>query len=239
MLAASPTHSIPRNCSTWLILIVVCCVAFIVSACGEGSSGPPSIDSGQSDELDCRDQQCIRSNGRVGWTPQWRRRDHLPNGRYPTSARLVETPRYINGSEIQVRVKGDINQSSDMGLEVDQGIDEPDASMDGPACIPAAETCDGADNDCDDKIDEEFDFMTNAMHCGGCNQSCQPNNATGRCEAGQCAIGQCSVGFVDANAAAGDGCECALQNGGNEACNGVDDDCDGRVDESFNLKLIL
>lgn len=41
----------------------------------------------------------------------------------------------------------------------------------------------------------------------------------------------CRPGWGDANQeAVVDGCECELQNGGREVCNGVDDDCDGVVD---------
>lgn len=41
----------------------------------------------------------------------------------------------------------------------------------------------------------------------------------------------CRPGWGDANQeAVVDGCECALQNDGRELCNGVDDDCDGVID---------
>ena len=48
-------------------------------------------------------------------------------------------------------------------------------------------------------------------------------------------MGACNVGFVDANGEAGDGCEYACTAGGAETCNGVDDDCDQRIDEGLDL----
>ena len=34
------------------------------------------------------------------------------------------------------------------------------------------EICDGADNDCDGSIDEDFDFASDLRHCGGCFKTC-------------------------------------------------------------------
>ena len=74
---------------------------------------------------------------------------------------------------------------------------------------PSAEVCDGADNDCDGRTDEQVPDIGNA---------CQTGNA-GSCGAGslRCRLGQ----LVCASE----------QQGSPEICNNVDDDCDGTVDE--------
>jgi len=97
------------------------------------------------------------------------------------------------------------------------------------------EVCDGEDNDCDGATDETFDLTSNAEHCGACGQLCSPANAMGNCQNGECNVGRCLPGFVNINLEAADGCECEVRNEGIETCNGIDDDCDGVVDESFHV----
>lgn len=52
---------------------------------------------------------------------------------------------------------------------------------------PSAETCDALDNDCDDAVDEDFNFDTNREHCGGCDVRCL--TTTDRCIGGRCVCG--------------------------------------------------
>lgn len=66
---------------------------------------------------------------------------------------------------------------------------------------PTVEFCDGVDNDCDGQTDEDFDFTTDSLHCGGCNRPC--------------AVGTACVGAVCHES------DCA---------NGTDDDQDGQLD---------
>ncbi len=80
------------------------------------------------------------------------------------------------------------------------------------ALMPAAETCDGADNDCDGDTDED-----------------QPVTAT-TCGVGACAaVGQeaCSGGAVV------DSCVAGTPAADDATCDGVDDDCDGATDEDY------
>jgi hypothetical protein len=79
----------------------------------------------------------------------------------------------------------------------------------GPAtCVqtvfPAAETCEGVDNDCDGSVDEDLGTTT--------------------CGSGACArtIDNCAAGVPQT---------CVPAEPGPEVCNGVDDDCDGSIDE--------
>ncbi len=85
-----------------------------------------------------------------------------------------------------------------------------------PDLGPQPETCNGADDDLDDVIDEDFAL----------NQPC----ATGD---GICGLTACADG--------GEGTECVaaaeMVEQGDETCNGIDDDCDGTVDEGFDVAV--
>jgi hypothetical protein len=75
--------------------------------------------------------------------------------------------------------------------------------------VPAAESCDFLDNDCDGTTDETFktaDAYTAFAHCGTCNTSCAvgfPNAATTACDASgaipQCVVTECLPGFAKIN----------------------------------------
>ncbi|MCA9624449.1 MAG: hypothetical protein KC731_35745, partial [Myxococcales bacterium] len=71
--------------------------------------------------------------------------------------------------------------------------------------LPSAEQCDGQDNDCNDEVDEGFGTVTCGL--GVCQQTVD------ECVAG--VPNPCVPGTPEPN----------------EACNGVDDTCDGTVDE--------
>ncbi len=116
------------------------------------------------------------------------------------------------------------------------GAPPPDGGRpDGALCVPMPETCNGADDDCDGQSDEGFDFFTDGKNCGRCGNVCAFGNADAVCTAGKCVLATCRPGFVDTDKVAQNGCECAIGNQGVEACNGLDDDCDGLRDEDFDL----
>ena len=79
---------------------------------------------------------------------------------------------------------------------------------------PAAETCNGLDDDCDGTVDNGFD----------------PGAA---CESG---VGACVRAGDRVCTADGAGTECGAVSGAPtaETCNGLDDDCDGFVDDGFD-----
>ncbi len=85
-----------------------------------------------------------------------------------------------------------------------------------PIVRPSDEVCDGLDNDCDGLADEDYP----ALGYG--------------CEAG---VGRCRTVGTYICSEDGLAFECDAEPGRpqNEECNGRDDDCDGQVDEDFDL----
>ena len=77
------------------------------------------------------------------------------------------------------------------------------------AAAPAAtvpgrnEICNGADDDCDNLVDEGFDLQIDPANCGACGKACSFSHAAPLCQAGQCALGACFDGYADADKQAG------------------------------------
>ena len=134
----------------------------------------------------------------------------------------------------------------------DRGVGEAGPKFDGwiseggggdaaDACVkdPRGEVCDNKDNDCNGKVDDvdTSTLQSNLKHCGACDNACNLANAYAKCVAGKCAIDVCAAGYHDVNKQDSDGCEymCVTSNGGVEDCDGLDNDCDGKKDEDFNL----
>ena len=111
---------------------------------------------------------------------------------------------------------------------------------------PTGEACDGADNDCDGPVDEDFDVTTDLANCGSCGYSCVTHAGAGSlatgCVANVCQfVCQPNQYDLDGDVSLGDtgtGCEyaCIPTNGGVEQCgDGVDNDCDNLIDEGFDF----
>ncbi|HVY39049.1 MAG TPA: MopE-related protein [Polyangia bacterium] len=90
---------------------------------------------------------------------------------------------------------------------------------------------DGGFNLCNPNSPE---LQTDIANCGTCFHQCIVPNATPSCVAGKCQF-TCQTGFFDADGDPSNGCECTKTNGGIEACDGIDNDCNGTVDDHFNL----
>lgn len=95
---------------------------------------------------------------------------------------------------------------------------EPGTAED-DACVPAEEVCDGADNDCDGQVDEGVKETRYVDEDGDGHGD--PGAPEERCD---------GTGYAEAGDDCNDG-DAAVFPGNEESCNGVDDDCDGQVDE--------
>jgi hypothetical protein len=97
------------------------------------------------------------------------------------------------------------------------------------------EICDGKDNNCNGQIDEGFNKQTDPSNCGSCGNVCAYFHAAGVCNAGHCQMGACDAGWVNLDGLTTTGCEyqCTVTNGGTEICDGLDNDCNGTVDDAW------
>jgi hypothetical protein len=114
----------------------------------------------------------------------------------------------------------------------------PDAGLGSATdgCVPSGdELCDDVDNDCDGLTDEEFDLDDDPRNCGGCGTVCLLEHAFPVCSARECAIERCEIGWVDLDGIPANGCEYGCPPDGDELCDERDNDCDGRIDEGFDL----
>jgi len=127
---------------------------------------------------------------------------------------------------------GDAGVRDDGGAADDGGANPPDA----PSCVPIGvdDQCNEVDDDCDGVVDNLFDKQSDANHCGACNHRCIGAGAVQACQSAQCVFVECQPGFVDLDADPLT-CEymCPRFPPVAEDCNGVDDDCDGIVDETL------
>jgi len=101
------------------------------------------------------------------------------------------------------------------------------------------ESCDGLDNDCNGVVDDGFDFNTSLANCGGCNKPCTFPFATATCTGGVCSMGACLPDFYDRDPTV-PGCEtaCEKTNGGVEICDGLDNDCNGVIDDNLGAPTV-
>ncbi|HEY6177627.1 MAG TPA: sialidase family protein, partial [Kofleriaceae bacterium] len=127
-----------------------------------------------------------------------------------------------------------------MGSDATGGGDAAQVACDPNQIHP--EVCNGVDDNCDGQVDEGFDLQTDPLNCGACGVQCNKPGAQTRCVAGACQIVGCFPGFSDRDGdttgpyRTSNGCEylCFQSNGGVEACDGLDNNCDGVIDEGFD-----
>ncbi len=122
----------------------------------------------------------------------------------------------------------------------DGGPDDPDGDGGGPVDAPGClvigvdDQCNELDDDCDGIVDNDFDKQRDTNNCGTCNHRCVGAGAVQACQAGACVLVACQSGYGDLDADPLT-CEyrCPLFPPRAEDCNGIDDDCDGVVDETL------
>ena len=169
-----------------------------------------------------------------------RRRRALPS--LALAAALAVTGCQVNDYCLECD-NGSGSGSGDGGPGSGSGSD--DGGTGPAACDPNQvhpEACNGVDDNCDGQIDEGFDLQNDELNCGACGIQCNKPGAQTKCVSGSCTITGCFPGFLDRDHdttgtyATSDGCEymCFTSNAGVEACDGLDNDCNGVVDEGFD-----
>ena len=107
-------------------------------------------------------------------------------------------------------------------------------------CNPTGkEICDLKDNDCNGKIDDTVNTDNDVNNCGKCGNKCTYLNGVGKCVKGACQLLKCAKCFVNLDSKEANGCEwpCCFTNGSVEKCDGVDNDCNGTIDDLGGTKV--
>jgi hypothetical protein len=99
--------------------------------------------------------------------------------------------------------------------------------------VAAIDAC-GVDSNCDGALTGQPDTATDVHNCTLCGNDCTDGavHAIWSC-AGGCIFEGCQAGWHDLDADTT--CEYGCAATGPEVCNGLDDDCDGAVDEGVTV----
>ena len=134
----------------------------------------------------------------------------------------------LDCQEVQSAIDADASladaSSGDTGSLVDAGLDA--------VIIPDANSAETSTDACN------ADTQNDPLNCGACGNACLLANAFPSCNEGKCEIESCASGYHDLDQDPANGCEygCNPSNGGVEACDSKDNDCDGEIDEDFDLQ---
>ncbi len=113
-----------------------------------------------------------------------------------------------------------------------------------PVCVEGVcrtQLCEQGFLDCSEELSGCETERLDPAHCLSCGHACAYENAEGLCSEEGCSMGACDPGFHDLNSDREDGCEyaCVVSEEPTELCDRIDNDCDGRVDEDFDLQVSL
>jgi hypothetical protein len=142
----------------------------------------------------------------------------------------------VPGAVVECRVGHCIPRCADGFNDLDDDLLIPANNGCEFECTPTGdgiEDCDLIDNNCNGEIDELWDLSRDVMNCGACGNQCAFAHATAACMSGECVIADCQPGFLDNPQVDGKDCDlqCAATNGGVEICDGLDNDCNGLIDD--------
>ena len=143
------------------------------------------------------------------------------------------------------------NEELSDGCEADYGVDPENCGECGKNCMlpntlaacvagQCGEVeCQTGWADCDE-IEQtgcEKPVAGDPENCGECGKMCLAEDPllVGICLQGECAEAACPAGKYDNDGLPGNACEATCAFAGLEVCNGLDDNCDGQVDEGFDL----
>ncbi|MET0390636.1 MAG: MopE-related protein, partial [Polyangiales bacterium] len=173
----------------------------------------------------------------------------------PVTPTVVETCNSVD-DDCDGKVDEEITPAADPRLGVACGSTTGECRAGATTCVQGAPTCTGGvvsaiescdtkDNDCDGKVDEDFDTQKDLGHCGSCGNKCLFDanvgnaHATLICGSGQCRIGACLGDYADSDDNYRNGCETTCVVSGTEVCDGRDNDCNGDVDDNVDAPAVV